>query len=239
MTRRYTSALVAALVAATSGGATAHAEAPVDKQLSDETTETLWAIPVHSAAVYRGHSAASGTVGRLRMFTEDRFAEVYVALASHTDATGREWIKVRLPQRPNGRTGWVAREALGDFKVNRLHLLIDRSRLRAVLRSRGKVVWQARVGVGKRGTATPAGNFYVRETFKVSGQPMYGTFAIGTSAYSPTLSDWPKGGIIGIHGTNQPGLIPGRPSHGCVRVRNADMAKLRKLIRIGTPIRIK
>ncbi|HMS72051.1 MAG TPA: L,D-transpeptidase, partial [Baekduia sp.] len=181
---------------------------------------------------------------------EDRFAEVYLALASHIDASGREWIKVRLPQRPNGRTGWVAREALGDFRINRQHLLIDRARLRATLRVDGKVVWRARIGVGKRGTATPAGRFYVREIFKVSGQPMYGTFAIGTSAYSPTLSDWPKGGIIGIslfapglaagnHGTNQPQLIPGRPSHGCIRVRNADIAKLRKLIRIGTPIEIK
>ena len=31
-------------------------------------------------------------------------------------------------------------------------------------------------------------------------------------------------------------LIPGRPSHGCIRVRNADMARLYRLTPIGTPI---
>ncbi len=44
---------------------------------------------------------------------------------------------------------------------------------------------------------------------------------------------------MGIHGTNQPELIPGRPSHGCVRVPNPKINKLAKLMPIGTPILIK
>jgi lipoprotein-anchoring transpeptidase ErfK/SrfK len=43
---------------------------------------------------------------------------------------------------------------------------------------------------------------------------------------------------IYIHGTNQERLI-GRPaSHGCVRLRNTDMAKLYRLVRRGTAVRI-
>jgi len=61
-------------------------------------------------------------------------------------------------------------------------------------------------------------------------------YAFGTSAYSPTLTDWPGGGVIGIHGTNQPQLVPGRPSHGCVRVRNPDMLRLSHLMPLGTPV---
>ena len=61
--------------------------------------------------------------------------------------------------------------------------------------------------------------------------------AFGTSAYSK-LSDWPGGGVVGIHGTNEPGLIPGRPSHGCIRVRNRDIVRLGRLMPIGTPVRI-
>ena len=53
------------------------------------------------------------------------------------------------------------------------------------------------------------------------------------------LTDWPGGGVIGIHGTDQPGLIPGRPSHGCVRVRNGDVKRLYALTPIGTPLLIK
>jgi lipoprotein-anchoring transpeptidase ErfK/SrfK len=43
---------------------------------------------------------------------------------------------------------------------------------------------------------------------------------------------------VGIHGTNQPELIPGRPSHGCVRIPNRKIRQLAKLMPIGTPIEI-
>jgi lipoprotein-anchoring transpeptidase ErfK/SrfK len=45
--------------------------------------------------------------------------------------------------------------------------------------------------------------------------------------------------VIAIHGTNQPGLLPGRPSHGCIRVRNGDITRLVKLLPVGTPLRIR
>ena len=70
---------------------------------------------------------------------------------------------------------------------------------------------------------TPAGHFYVREKLRAIDSPEFGPYAIGTSAYAPKLSEWPGGGIIGIHGTNEPQLIPGNPSHGCVRMRNPDI----------------
>ena len=59
-----------------------------------------------------------------------------------------------------------------------------------------------------------------------------------TSATSPTLTDWPGGGIVGVHGTNTPSLIPGRISHGCVRLKNGDILKLAKLMPVGTPLTI-
>ena len=49
--------------------------------------------------------------------------------------------------------------------------------------------------------------------------PVYGPLAFGTNARSPVLTDWPGGGFIGIHGTNQPEILPGRVSHGCVRLQ--------------------
>ena len=33
-----------------------------------------------------------------------------------------------------------------------------------------------------------------------------------------------------------PSLIPGRPSHGCVRVPNAKVLQLKRLMPVGTPI---
>ncbi|CAB4924492.1 unannotated protein [freshwater metagenome] len=123
--------------------------------------------------------------------------------------------------------------------MNRFQLVVNRTTLKATLFRSRKRIWSAPVGVGAPGTITPGGRFYVREKFRFRNTPVYGTHAIGTSAYAPTLSDWPGGGVIGIHGTNQPGLIPGRPSHGCIRVRNADIARLWRLIPLGTPIYIR
>ena len=76
------------------------------------------------------------------------------------------------------------------------------------------------------------------EKFHVRGAPVYGTRAIGTSAYAPGLTDWPGGGVVGMHGTNEPGLIPGRPSHGCIRLRNSAINRLYRLVPKGTPIEI-
>ena len=94
------------------------------------------------------------------------------------------------------------------------------------------------MGVGKSCTPTPAGKFWIREKLKGFGT-VYGPLAFGTSAYSDELTDWPGGGVVGIHGTNQPNLIPGRPSHGCVRLKNAAILKLNRLMPLGTPVLIK
>jgi lipoprotein-anchoring transpeptidase ErfK/SrfK len=100
------------------------------------------------------------------------------------------------------------------------------------------VIWRSRVGMGAPGTPTPKGRFWIRERPRGSGGS-FGPWAFGTSAYSNVLTDWPGGGVIGIHGTDQPGLIPGRPSHGCVRVPNRKVSRLAKLMPIGTPVRIR
>ena len=92
--------------------------------------------------------------------------------------------------------------------------------------------------MGAPGAPTPAGRVYIRERIRnLGGRAIYGPIAFGTSAYS-RLSDWPGGGVIGIHGTNQPWLIPGRVSHGCVRVPNWAVKRLAGLLKIGTPLKI-
>ena len=71
-----------------------------------------------------------------------------------------------------------------------------------------------------------------------SAGSFYGPLAFITSATSPTLTDWPGGAVVGIHGTSQPSLISGKISHGCVRMKNADILKLEKLMDVGTPVTI-
>jgi lipoprotein-anchoring transpeptidase ErfK/SrfK len=68
---------------------------------------------------------------------------------------------------------------------------------------------------------------------------MYGPEAFGTSARSTKVTDWPGGSVVGLHGTNRPDLIPGRISHGCIRLRNADIRRLARLMPVGTPLTIR
>ncbi len=207
------------------------------RTLSNESTLSRWAHPEERATVRRRPSSSAPRVGRLHLDTEDGLPEVYLVLRGTTGPDGDSWVEVRLPSRPNGRTGWVPRGALGPLRRNTMQLRIDRGALRATLTRRGKVVWRARVGVGKASTPTPAGRFYVRERLVPREGSIYGALAFGTSAYASD-SDWPGGGVVGIHGTTQPQLIPGRPSAGCIRLRDADIRRLDRLIEVGTPVRI-
>jgi L,D-transpeptidase catalytic domain len=209
-----------------------------DARLSDEWRVSRYAGAVARAAVRSLPSAHAAKVGRLHYLTEDGPFEVYPVLTSHVDAGGRTWLQIRLPMRPNGRTGWVPANDLGALHAVRTSLTVDRATLRATLYKDGRRVWTSAIGVGKRSTPTPAGHFWIRTRLRgLRGDPTYGPYAFGTGAYS-VLSDWPGGGVIGIHGTDEPQLIPGRPSHGCIRVPNAAITRLWKLMAVGTPVTI-
>jgi hypothetical protein len=210
----------------------------VVKRVSDLRGSSSWAYPMSEAVIRSSPSPHARPVGRLRFLTGDEQAELYVVLASARPPSGASWLQVEVPGRPNGRTGWVPRTALGSLNRTQSHLRIDLQTLTATLYRSGRSVFSARVGVGKPGTVTPKGHFYVMEKLRTANSPAYGPFAIGTSAYAPTLSEWPGGGVVGIHGTNEPQLIPGRPSHGCVRMRDSDVARLWATIQLGTPIEI-
>jgi lipoprotein-anchoring transpeptidase ErfK/SrfK len=209
-------------------------------RVSNERTWTVSAR-VRDVAVIRAEPSTSArTRGRLRLTTEDHYPEVYLVLQVHGDESGRQWVQVRIPGRPNGRMGWVRRDALHRYRATRWLVVVDRRRLAMTAFHNGKRRWRRPVGIGTRRTPTPAGHFWIRETIRVTRRDSpYWPYAMGTSNYS-TLSEWPGGGVVGIHGDwNQPQLIPGRPSHGCIRLRDRDMVWLARHVPVGAPLRIR
>ena len=116
-------------------------------------------------------------------------------------------------------------------------LLVDTRSFTATLLRANRVVFRARVGVGTAAAPTPTGSFYVRNRLTRYRSAFYGPVAFGTSART-ALTDWPAGGFVGIHGTSRPELLPGRVSHGCIRMRNADILALARLMPVGTPVEI-
>src|SRR5215218_4236601 len=205
------------------------------ERLSDERTITRVGYPTMRFKIRRGPGKDFHTTDKLHFYTEDVAPENYLVLRSTIGTNGKPWLEIRVPKRPNGSKGWVPAAALRLRTVTTLFEL-DKSRQKAWLSEDGKRVWRSPVGIGAPGTPTPSGNYWVRERLSnMGGNPAYGPLAFGTSAYSG-LSDWPGGGVIGIHGTNAPGLLPGRVSHGCIRVPNWNVEKLRDLMPVGTPI---
>jgi hypothetical protein len=225
-----------ALMPAQIANASTHAIAAESGPISNETTVTYWAYAAAQTPVRVAPRPEARSLDRIRLLTEDGFPENYLVLAQRV-YPHHTWFEIRLPGRPNGRTGWVPEQALGVLHLTHEHVVVDERRLRLTLYRRGKVLFSAPVGIGKPSTPTPAGHYWIREKFRVLANPFYGPYAFGTADYS-TLSDWLHGGVVGIHGTDAPSLIPGAPSHGCVRMKDADVARLWPLLEVGTPLTI-
>ncbi len=128
--------------------------------------------------------------------------------------------------RPNGRIGWVKAVAVQTRPV-RSRIVVDLSSRKLRILQGGKTQFATRVAVGRRGLETPTGNFYITATFKPT-EHFLGAFAFETSAYSK-LSEWPGGGVVGLHGTSMPWLLGQAVSHGCVRMSNAAALVLKRL----------
>ena len=242
-TVKFTAAVVGGTVVAPALTYSIHVQGkvvkyPISTTLTDATIAD-WA-PVAKKTIARSKPTnASRAVTTLGTRTTDSDTQNLVLILNSMQRSANEtWFRVRLPMLPNNTVGWVRSDALGDlYKVN-THLYVDRAHFRATLKRNGKVIFTARVGVGRTIWPTPAGQFYIRSKLTNFNDPFYGPVAFGTSARSNTLTDWPGGGFIGVHGTNEPGILPGRVSHGCVRMRNADILRLSKLMPVGTPLTI-
>jgi L,D-transpeptidase catalytic domain len=138
----------------------------------------------------------------------------------------RGWLHVRLPDRPNGSTGWVrARDV--DTGTVRDRIVVRLRRHTLVRYENGESVERVRVAIGKPSTPTTAGRFFVwaRVGYEETDGP-YGNFALGLSAFSNVITNWPGGGRMAIHGTSDPSLAGKDVSNGCIRVFNPFMASL-------------
>jgi lipoprotein-anchoring transpeptidase ErfK/SrfK len=222
----------AILAVATSLVATAGAPAAEQPHATPFAAHIVTAtLPVRAAP-----SARARQVRVLRQFRRDYRPTVVLAIARRTRA-GQRWYRIRLPGRPNGRTGWVAADRLQWIRsARRVVLDIDLSQRRMRVRRGGRTVRSFPVGIGTANAPTPRGRFYLTAAWRPA-ESLYGRWAVETSA-GASITDWPGGGVIGIHGTNQPWLVGGAVSHGCIRMRNADILRLRPWAKPGTRLRI-
>ncbi|MEU6753986.1 L,D-transpeptidase [Spirillospora sp. NPDC046719] len=150
------------------------------------------------------------------------------------------WLKVLLPVRPNGSTGWVKASDVGLSSTSH-RVEIDPKAFTFTVFDGDKVLRTGKVATGEGGTPTPAGRFYFTELVKPPNpNGGYGAYAFGLSGFSPTLKTFAGGpGQLAVHGTDKASALGGKASHGCVRVSNDDITWMAKNLAIGTPVVVK
>jgi len=149
------------------------------------------------------------------------------------------WLQVYLPERPNEFTGWVTRTNV-TLTTDDLRIVVSLSARKVTLYRGGSQVLQASAAVGSPDSPTPTGHFFVTEDLQLTDPTgPYGPYALGLSGFSNTYYSFDGGpGQIAIHGTNQPQVIGGYASHGCVRLTNPEIAALVQQVPAGTPVDI-
>ena len=151
------------------------------------------------------------------------------------------WLKVLLPVRPNGSTGWIKAT---DVKLTEhdYRMTIRLGLHRITVTKGAEAVVTAPIGVGLAATPTPGGLYYTKELLRPpTPDGVYGPYAYGLSGFSNVLTTFAGGpGVIGIHGTNDPAGLGNDVSAGCIRMPNADIIKLVEQVQLplGVPVEI-
>ena len=172
----------------------------------------------------------------MHMFRLDYRTQEILALSTRLGSDAKPWYKISIPMRPNGMQGWIPASSV-SLSPTVSQIVINRSARTIDIYWKGKHALHAVVAIGAPGMETPVGHYYVAARFVPYKDPFLGVFAVETSAYSK-LTEWPGGGVVGIHGTSRPELLGQAVSHGCVRVSNQTAAAMVKLAPLGTPITI-
>jgi len=223
---------------------TAAAAVPTRANAGSSTTakiETVFpaagSLLVHSVAVRATPNPHAKVVKIMHDFRPDFRPQVMFAVGEQTGTDGSPWYHISIPMRPNGTYGWVP-AALVSLAPTKDRIVVSLNARTIDLYWGARHVWHAKVAIGAPGRQTPTGRFFVAARFVPYHDPFLGVFAVETSAYSK-LTEWPGGGVVGIHGTSLPQLLGQAVSHGCVRVANVTAEKLKRYAPLGTPILIK
>lgn len=235
---RFRLTLLAALALLSATWNTSAAARPVTPAAVKPTQKLAALLSAHEAFAKpaRG-SAPLRMVQATRPLTQGR--TVLPVLGGRTGANGVRWLQVRLPGRPNGRTGWIRQRATVASST-RWHLVVNTSTRRVIIYRNGRPLRSFKAIVGKPATPTPHGQFFVEEAIRLRATDVGAPFALALSARSEVLQEFAGGpGQIALHGLeNIGGVLGSAVSHGCVRLGNDMMRWLVLRIGPGVPVTI-
>jgi lipoprotein-anchoring transpeptidase ErfK/SrfK len=145
-----------------------------------------------------------------------------------------------------------ARDTRNIHNVNRgawnRWILIEKNNFRLTLYNRDRVLreWKIAVGIDagdkqrKGDNRTPNGTFWINQI--QNSNKWTHDFGDGKGFIKGAYGPWfirlytPPWTGIGIHGTHDPDSLGNRISEGCIRMNNADISELKKMVKVGMPV---
>jgi lipoprotein-anchoring transpeptidase ErfK/SrfK len=149
------------------------------------------------------------------------------------------WLKVLLPIRPNGTTGWVQSRDV-TLEQDPFRITVELHAHRLVVYNGDSVMLSDTVAIGQPATPTPTGTYFIRVLLKAPDpNTVYGPYAYGLSGHSDALNTFDGGDAeLGIHGNNDASVLGTDASHGCIRMSNDKITTLAGVLPLGTPVQI-
>jgi lipoprotein-anchoring transpeptidase ErfK/SrfK len=241
-------ALFLGLLALTAAGAFATPAAARDELVRGPTSRLAWTARVVTPTVARSQpwverggmaldTRAQWGGGPMQLLVLDS-----MLVRDPGDRVRYRWVKVALPMRPNGRTGWIRADKV-TLARTRWRVVVSRGRRQATVYRNGRVARRMRVVVGAPSTPTPLGRFAVYEAIRQENPGGFiGPWALHLTAFSNVLDNYGGGpGRVALHGRAGASLrdpLGTARSHGCIRMLNSDISYLARRIGPGTPVSI-
>lgn len=233
-------AVAAPAVAAAAPASHVMLPAPLPEGIAPPTDTLAWTGRlVTPVTARRAPSAGAGRVMALSPQAPLGGGETRLLVTGVDTSGAQPWVQVLLPRRPNGTRGWVPAAVLA-YTATPYRIVIDQSDRRLTLLRAGIRVLSAPAAIGAAATPTPNGHFAVAETIRTNAPSGFtGPWVLPITGFSEVLNEFDGGdGRAAIHGTSLPSLLGTRASHGCVRISNAAVVRLARVVTGGVPVDI-
>jgi hypothetical protein len=155
---------------------------------------------------------------------------------------GKTWLRVALPDRPNGSSGWI-REDFVRLSTSSWRVTINRDSHLVTVYSNGRMLRRFSSVIGAPATPTPRGLYAIYEKLpQPNPKGFLGPWALHLTAFSDVLLNYGGGpGRVAIHGRDGTSLadpLGSSRSHGCIRVNDANIVWMARVVPLGTPVQI-
>ncbi len=142
------------------------------------------------------------------------------------------WVRVLLPSRPNGATGWLRKSGV-ELRTSPYLVRVHLGSRTIDIDYEGGSLGTWPVAVGKTATPTPTGRTFLLGSV-VDDAQSYSPVILPLGSHSDTLDSYGGGpGTVALHGWPDDSVFGSAVSHGCIRVPAAALNRLTQ-VPLGT-----